>query len=198
MPADSTTLSASSCESHVSLTSNSSTGKKITITDVLQNKLASPHCLKDFEVFLKKQHTEEMLEFLLSLKKFREKVFGMGTPFPPVGSASSPTTPSSTVAPSLNGSILSISTTGSATGSNNHVIIPTAGSLRMDTLKMMEIYFANGAEKELPISQPTRKKLCAELGEGKTHPDVFQKAVDEVIDILRGNWLSKFLESGKK
>ncbi|KAJ3116590.1 hypothetical protein HDU96_009249 [Phlyctochytrium bullatum] len=150
---------------------------KVGLKQVLNDELDSPFSLAEFYIFLKKEHSEENIEFYEEIERYRQFVQDKLNWIPPPVSAdaSEPADPPPPPSPEAAAFL---------------------EELQQRLQKILEVYFQTGADKELNIPASVRKRVLAEVKEKKNfHPDVFNAAVDNVCTMMR---LSSFPNFYKK
>lgn len=168
---------------------NSSTvataGGKISLSSVLNNEAPAPYSLQDFTDFLKKEHSEENLEFWQSLVNYRKKAL-------PYFARRTRQNSRSNIADGAS-SMASISSIQSSQGPED--LAPDV----METLKaeleiIVTLFLTPGSSKEVNLGDAVRKKVVRNIVERKIcHPDVFKQAAEKIFELMRLDSFNRFV-----
>ncbi|KAJ3225201.1 Regulator of G-protein signaling 20 [Chytriomyces hyalinus] len=128
---------------------------KITVQDVLEDLYAPPFSMRDFQLFLMAEHSEENIDFFLALKEYERKC--------------------SCVPATL---LRNISTTDSKP---DHILEDISTSL----FAMIDRFFTTGVEQELNVPANLVRVMKKEVEGKNFHPDIFKKILENVFTMLR-------------
>ncbi|KAI8847942.1 RGS domain-containing protein [Chytridium lagenaria] len=139
---------------------------KVGLFQVLNDELEAPFSLADFYLFLRKEHSEENIEFYEEVERYKQ--FAKTNP---------------AAIPRPNAAVEPISEEGSE---EEQATAAFRAELQKRLNKIVEVYFTNGAEKELNIPSNIRKKLMHEIKERKNfNPEMFAPAIENVCTMMR-------------
>ncbi|KAJ3193231.1 hypothetical protein HDU67_005204, partial [Dinochytrium kinnereticum] len=140
---------------------------KVGLMQVLNDELDSPFSLAvmsmdlllaDFYLFLRKEHSEENIEFYEEVERYKAFAKTNFSAIPSPLTSEEPQPSEST---------------------DSEETIQFRDELKLRMAKIMEVYFTTGAEKELNIPANIRKRLMSEVKEKKNlYPDVFAPAIE--------------------
>ncbi|TPX78524.1 hypothetical protein CcCBS67573_g00238 [Chytriomyces confervae] len=128
---------------------------KITVQDVLEDLYAPPFSMRDFQLFLMAEHSEENIDFFLALKEYERKC--------------------ACVSATL---LRNISTTDSKP---DHLVEDISTSL----FAMIDRFFTTGVEQELNVPANLIRVMKKEVEGKNFHPDIFKKILENVFTMLR-------------
>ncbi|KAJ3158832.1 hypothetical protein HDU86_002519 [Geranomyces michiganensis] len=174
---------------------------KISLTAVLHDEVEYPFSLANFEKYVRKEHSEENLEFFQSIARYRERASKV---WPSVHSSLRSRRTTS------HGSVRSISSAfasqaslggaaagaGGAAAASRERLAPGASEevldagerdkLKDEVDKLVALYVVPGADKEINIPATMRKKLMVEINDKKNyHPDIFKPVEQHVYLMMK-------------
>ncbi|KAJ3288649.1 hypothetical protein HK104_008047 [Borealophlyctis nickersoniae] len=168
---------------------------KVGLSSVLSDECKPPFSLADFTEHLKKEHSEENLEFWQAVMRYRDNAQPI---FPNTslrtrrfGSAASlrsnNTLSGSQSVANRGGSAGEMTSGGGAAGGDED-----AGAREPDTMEeklsklrdeldvIAAVYLTPGSDREINLPATTRKKLLAEIEKKNYHPDIFKGTMEHM------------------
>ncbi|KAJ3316059.1 hypothetical protein HDV04_000268 [Boothiomyces sp. JEL0838] len=166
---------------------------KSNIKQIVLNELPPPYSVQDFMKFLKTEHTEENLEFLLAVINYHK----FASPYYPNPLNLANTSP--------------LTNTGTQKGNEQpSFVLPVQPSTMsgekykelMVQLKTMcqsivDTYIKSESLREINIIERQRKQIVNELSSGNYHPEIWKPTFEHIANLLRTNSLTKFLKAAK-
>jgi len=189
---------------------------KITILSVLAGEHSSPFSFADFADFVKREHSEENLEFYQAAVRFREKAL----PLLRTRRSSSRNSLSSSHSGGSLASVHSIhsshshsihNTMGGGLAAlpipptvNTSLTSPTSddkeakiAALKDDLDTILTLYLTPGSNKEVNIPDSVRKRIMLEVREKKIlHPDVLKPAAEHILALMKLSSFPNFVKQG--
>lgn len=177
--------------------------KKVTLYQVLMNETPAPYNLESFYGFLKKEYTEELVDFWNEVKKYRGDVapqynINPTMPIPVVfrfmrhrrQSANSSSSSSNETENSPTQSNHSIANNNSAATPPSSAPAADTPLFTQEVLEakvnaIIEQYVAPGAPREVNIPEKTRLQLLKNVQDKQYNPDIFRPAIQSVYELLR-------------
>ncbi|KAJ3179382.1 hypothetical protein HDU87_002991 [Geranomyces variabilis] len=168
---------------------------KISLTAVLHDEVEYPFSLANFDKYVRKEHSEENLEFFQAISRYRERAAKV---YPSVNSSlrSRRTTSHGSVR-SISSAFASQASLGASPNGPSRERIGGAASeeaidagerdkLKDEVDKLVALYVVPGAEKEVNVPATLRKKLMIEVNDKKNyHPDIFKPVEQHVYLMVR-------------
>ncbi|KAJ3161526.1 hypothetical protein HDU88_007331 [Geranomyces variabilis] len=168
---------------------------KISLTAVLHDDVEYPFSLANFEKYVRKEHSEENLEFFQAISRYRERAAKV---YPSVHSSlrSRRTTSHGSVRSISSAFASQASLSANPSGASRERLAGAASEevidagerdkLKEEVDKLVAVYMVPGAEKEVNVPATLRKKLMVEVNDKKNyHPDIFKPVEQHVYLMMK-------------
>ncbi|KAJ3276859.1 hypothetical protein HDV01_002914 [Terramyces sp. JEL0728] len=173
---------------------------KSNIKQIVLNELPPPYSVQghskltvDFMKFLKNEHTEENLEFLLAIINYH-KLSSPYYPNPLNLQSTSPLAHTGTLKQNDQPSFVLPVQPSSMTGEKYKELMVQLKSMCQS---IVDTYIKSESVKEINIIERQRKQIINELSSGNYHPEIWKPTFEHIANLLRTNSLTKFLKSAK-
>ncbi|KAJ3199538.1 hypothetical protein HDU82_000339, partial [Entophlyctis luteolus] len=147
---------------------DSTTGRRVSLKEVLCDQWKAPFSLKDFSKFLRKEHSEENIEFYFALQKYVEICENVPEP--------------------LLRNVVATDLESLETGYLAHAMIAIIG--------ILDKFFAQRAPCQLNIPDNISKNIIDSVKKKRSiHPEIFKAALSNVIEMMRLSSFPNFLKT---
>jgi len=165
---------------------------RISLANVLCNESEPPYSLDDFIGFLKKEHSDENLDFWTAIVNYRQLALPY---FPNPGR----TRGSKGSLLEGYGSSASLSGTGSTSSlsddrDKDKLDPEVKAKLKQELDLIVTLYLTPGGSREVNLGDQVRKKVVRDIVEKKIlHPDLFKVAAEKIFELMRLDSFNRFV-----